>query len=211
MNRNVLNIVAVFFVLVVYITACSDAGNDTSDPGNAKSDTNDIEEEFITKLNADDDRMLCAGVGAILDVEFVQTNDGEQYFINANGMGFKSTEKGEKSILMLVAKEYLEQQPTNFKYQFQMRDAYKLTEKGRKYFIWGEQTCLGDRAATSVVEYTEPAEMMGKTVTEVSFKYDTKVNDLASDLGLEEMILSAVDGKALFIKTNKGWRLEKGW
>ena len=211
MNRNAINISVMLLCLVLCVTGCSDGGNNASESGNVKSDSDSIEEEFIAKLNADDDRMLCAGVDAILDVEFVQTNDGEQYFLNSNGMGFKSTEKGEKSLSKLVEKGYLEQHPTNFKYQFQMRDAYKLTEMGRKYFIWGEQTCLGERTATSVVEYTEPAEMMGKTVTEVSFKYDTKVNDLASDLGLEEMILSAVDGKALFIRTNKGWRLEKAW
>jgi hypothetical protein len=57
--------------------------------------------------------------------------------------------------------------------------------------------------------------MAGMTMTQVKYKYDLELNDLASDLDLKEMLQKKMNlngqDNAVFVKTNKGWRLEKGW
>jgi len=47
---------------------------------------------------------------------------------------------------------------------------YELNEKGREHIIWNKGVCVGRRDVTEIVEYTEPADMMGKAFTEVKIK-----------------------------------------
>jgi len=96
------------------------------------------------------------------------------------------------------------------KYNFQEYTGYELNEKGRKHIIWDKGVCVGRRNITGIVEYTEPADQMGATFTKVTYKYDVIPNDVVADLGLEEKVKAKLpgEGEALFVKTNKGWRLE---
>ena len=100
--------------------------------------------------------------------------------------------------------------------------AYRSEDKGKSWkrikgynFKWGKRVCIGDRIATSVIEYTEPAESSGMTITQVRFAYDIELDEFVHDLELEEALQQDgkmdTEGQALFVKTNKGWRLENGW
>ena len=179
------------------------------------------EDEFLEKLNADEGKNLCYNPKSILSLLLLGEEAGDQYLAVRSGsvMNFykKEQNKGKGMLGKLGQTGYVNMgmPPVKLSYQYVDYDRYKLTEKGRKQFLWGKGLCVGDRLATSVVEYTEPSDLMGRTFTEVNFKYDLRFNDAVSELGLEEKLKSEFDlngeQKAVFVKTNKGWRIEKGW
>lgn len=186
------------------------------------SDSTNLEDEFINVLNSDDDKRFCIGQ-RVLGVDIWGEKDGDQYLVN-DKVGYNEIKEADMMLSKLVEKGYVESGTIKLRVNYQTKDAHKLTEKGRKYFIWGKPLCVGDRTATSIIEYTAPTEMAGMTFTKVDFTYDLVLNEFVSDLDLEEklrnygmdsmgMVDLEMDGKgnATFVQTNKGWRLEEGW
>ena len=175
------------------------------------SDSNGINEsDFIEALNTSERRSICFSKG-VLGLATYGSEDGDQYLAEK----MTALRVGLDTIPKLIEKGYLEKEPIKLRVKFQSHDSYKLTEKGRKYFKWSEPLCIGDTTATNVVEYTEPAENGGTKSTTVTFSYDINLNEFPSDTGLEEQLRKDLgldgEGKALFTKTNKGWRLDKEW
>ena len=183
-----------------------------------------VEDEFIVKLNEDDNREFClsfSDTNYILEMERLKMPNGDIVFTNENRVvqdergQWTRMNLGGAMLLKLAEKGYVEEKPTRIDYTFSRDNGYKLTDKGLKYFPWEKDTCFGNRTATSIIEYTEPAEDDGVTITNVKFAYDVKLNDLTNDLGLENTLREEKDigdeGEALFIKTNKGWNLKWGW
>jgi len=121
---------------------------------------------------------------------------------------------GRVWISKLAKAGYVEKSaPTKIGFNFQTYDGYLLTEKGRKYIRWNEGVCVGRSRVTGIVEYTEPADLGGMTFTRVTYSYETDFNEIVKDLGLEAELRGdrfGLDGKgkATFVKTNRGWRLE---
>ena len=196
MNRNA---VTTLLCIVAILTGCSDAGN--------------IEADFISALNSDEGKHLCIRQGD-LGVTIWGTEDGDQYLIY-NGVGSTAIKEGKRMLSKFVEKGYVNPDPISIKYNFSQHNAYELNDKGHQYFKWGKRVCIGDRIATSIIEYTEPAENSGMTITQVKFAYDIELDKFVHDLELEEALQKDgkmdTEGQALFVKTNKGWRLENGW
>jgi len=167
------------------------------------------ESDFIDALKTSKKAQLCFNGGDVLGVAMFGEKEGEHYL--AEEMTIFRT--GLKTLPKLVEKGYVEREPIKLRVNYQTHNAYKLTEKGRQYFKWGEPICIGDRTVTDIIEYTEPAEDSGTKYTAVTFSYEIKLNDFPSDAGLEEQLRESLgldgEGEALFIKTNKGWRLER--
>ncbi len=173
-----------------------------------------LESEYLDKLKAEIDKEgeRCYGVKDLLDLEFLE-NEGKQYLAVMSGsvMNFYKEQqaKGVELVKDLQQAGYVGGS-TKLKYNFQDHTGYELNEKGRKHIIWDKGVCVGRRNITGIVEYTEPSDLMGRTFTEVTYKYDVVPNDIVSDLGLEDKVKAKLpgEGKAAFVKTNKGWRLE---
>lgn len=166
--------------------------------------------KMIDALNSDAKSAICVSTQSVMGVLLVGQKNGKQYLIA------RYNRPNQGSLLsVLVQKGYVDTKPTQIRYLYQTHYAHELTSKGREYFIWGKPTCLGNRVATSVTEYTEPSTAAGMTITRVSYKYDLKLNDLGNDLNLKEILQKQKNlngqGQAVFVKTNKGWRLEGGW
>lgn len=176
------------------------------------SDSNGIKEsDFIDALNTSERRHICFSEGRVLGLATYGSEDGDQYLAEQ----MTALRIGLDTLPKLIEKGYIEREPIKLRVKFQSHDSYKLTDKGRKYFKWSEPLCIGDTTATNIVEYTEPAENSGTKSTTVTFSYDINLNEFPSDTGLEEQLRESLgldgEGKALFVKTNKGWRLEKEW
>jgi hypothetical protein len=72
--------------------------------------------------------------------------------------------------------------------------------------------CYGERRATAVTEYTEPAQALGTTISRARFQWsvapvDWATSESAARLLQEEQMEG--DGAALFVETSNGWRLEE--
>lgn len=173
-----------------------------------------VEDDFINILNSDNEKHICLDQGSAFGVTLWGEEKGDQYLMNI-GIGYSAKKEGDKMLLKFAAKGFVDPKPKNVRYQFQRHNVYKLTDKGRKYYKWGEPICIGDRSVTYIIEYTEPAEKDGKTITHVKFTYTVKWNEIIRELELEEGLQKEVEesnneGQAVFVKTNKGWRLVKG-
>lgn len=181
------------------------------------SGCSDIESEFIDALNDDmDSRRLCMS-GKEINVSMWELNN--EYYLAEPG---RFDDKGKvKAIPRLIEKDYLSSELTKIKdsrYEHKKVSGYKLTDKGNKYFVWNKPICIGERTATEVVEYTESGEMGGMTFSKVKYTYDIDLNELGADLDIEQELLNKMiygrlkgEGVSMFIKTNKGWRLQGGW
>lgn len=73
--------------------------------------------------------------------------------------------------------------------------------------------CFGGRSVNDIIEFTKPSDFGGMKMTEVTFSYKIDFNDIASKLRIEESLQKAysdpLQGKAVLVETNKGWRVEK--
>ncbi len=173
-----------------------------------------VESEFLEKLKAkvNEEGERCYSVKNFIDLELLESG-GKQYLAVPSGsvMNFYKEQqaRGVEMVKALKQAGYVGG-PTKMKYNFQSHTGYELNDKGREHIIWNKGVCVGRRDATEIVEYTEPADMMGKAFTEVTYKYDLVLNDIVSDLGLMEKVKAKLpgEGTAVFVKTNKGWRLK---
>ncbi len=173
-----------------------------------------LESELLDKLKAEIDKEgeRCYDVKDFLDLVLLE-NGGKQYLAVKSGsvMNFYKEQqaRGVEMVKGLQQAGYVGGSE-KLKYNFQDHAGYELNEKGREHIIWDKGVCVGRRNVTEIVEYTEPGELMGRTFTEVTYKYDVILNDVVPDLGLEDKVKAKLpgEGEAVFVKTNKGWRLE---
>lgn len=176
--------------------------------------SDNLESLFLDKLKAEIDKEgeRCYDENNFLDLELLE-NEGKQYLAVMSGSVMKLYKERQARGVAMVEKlkqaGYLDGSK-KLKYHYQDYMGYELNEKGRKQIIWGKGVCVGHRNITGIVDYTEPYDLMGSTFAEVTYKYDVVLNDIVSDLGLEDKVKDKLPGKgkANFVKTNKGWRLD---
>lgn len=102
---------------------------------------------------------------------------------------------------------------------------YELTEEGKQYYSLGTiknvgamfggagTFCYGKRTVSEIKNFSEPANMMGMTISNVNFSYKiTEVAPWANDANIretykdiEKTITGKNEGKATLVKTNEGW------
>jgi hypothetical protein len=178
-----------------------------------------IESEFIKALNASRDTELCVPAGD-LGVKLWRV-DGRYYLVEQEKSGITGDKSDVQALGRLQKAGYVARDHFTFDghdgWGFPQRNlvGYEISSKGSKHFKWEEKVCLGEKRATKVVEYTEPSQQTGMVMTTVKFKYDVDFNGFVKDVGIEKDLRrswadSSRDGEgdAVFVKTNKGWRLE---
>ncbi len=164
-----------------------------------------VESEFLEKLKADvnEEGERCYSVKNFIDLELLESG-GKQYLAVASGsvMNFYKDQqaRGVAMVKALQQAGYVGGS-TPMKYNYQSHTGYELNDKGREHIIWNKGVCVGRRDVTEIVEYTEPADMRGKTFSEVTYKYDLILNDVVSDLGLEEKVKAKLPGESTAIFT----------
>jgi hypothetical protein len=90
---------------------------------------------------------------------------------------------------------------------------YSLTEKGQQSYSGAPKYnfCYGTPEATSVTEYTEPADMFGTHITQVTFVLGIPAYaDWASDPAIQKRFGTAkpgAKGTATLQLTSEGWRV----
>lgn len=105
--------------------------------------------------------------------------------------------------------------------------AYDLSDDGLKAVVSkGEKTafstpsqqlCYGTPTVDEVVQFTEPADMMGMKLSQVNYRYHLKgLAGWAKNAGMQEAFAQlkrdaadSLEGKAVLVLTNDGWVHEK--
>lgn len=168
-------------------------------------------DKLKTKITEEGER--CYGTKDMLDLEFLESG-GKRYLAVRSGSimnAYKDAQaRGQATVKHLQQAGYLSGTTKKLKYNFGDWIGYVLNDKGREHIDWDKGVCVGSRNVTEIIEYTEPADMMGMTFTKVKYKYEVSTNDIVSDLGLDVKVKAKMpgEGTATFVKTNKGWRLE---
>jgi hypothetical protein len=103
---------------------------------------------------------------------------------------------------------------------------FDLTDAGKKdyaqavgFFAVGEHLCYGHRTVNEIIKWTEPASMLGATVSEVIFTYKVEVDRdwaKAPDIQaafpeINSTLASAHKSqeRAAVVLTNKGWEVSR--
>jgi len=176
-----------------------------------------IESDFVDTLNDDANSKICFSEER-LGVKMWQV-ENKYYLVAKKPDRFMGDSNQVMALEALKENGYVKTEPFVFKAKqfFGPTDTtgYEITGKGSKYFSWDEKVCIGERIATEITEYTEPTENKGMTFTQAKYSYEIKLNDLIDDLEIENDLRKSNVGKkwdgignAIFVKTNKGWRLE---
>src|SRR5262249_24767343 len=121
-----------------------------------------------------------------------------------------------KALGALRARGYAKNDPYMMQVNFAPLPGSEITERGRPRFPESGSVWSGERHDTEIIDYTEAQGGGPVQGSQVNFKYEVEFNDLIRDWGLAEelgkhlTLLRNTGGKgqAMFVKTNKGWRLE---
>ncbi len=176
--------------------------------------SNTPEDEFLEKLKAkyEQEGERCFGI-RFIDLHLYELNDiPDKKFVSVRATS-KAQDSSRVMLDRLMQLGYVENtKPRRFRGDdFASYDGYPLTEKGSKYIRWDEGICVGRIRVTGIQEYTQPGDMGGIIISEVTFTYEADLNEFATQLGLEKRLREEKfdgTGKATFTQTNKGWRLE---
>lgn len=177
-----------------------------------------IEGSLLDALRTDEHRMLCLSPG-VLGIDAFESRDGKRYVAKAGEVSLFATRSSFNALEALRSRGYASDEatslPKNFASYF---DAFELTEKASPFFqadkFTGElDVCIGDKVATEIIEYTEPGEGSG-AFTQAKFNYELRFNDMVDELDVAESLRRDLQGNwpghgnGVFVKTNKGWRVE---
>lgn len=175
--------------------------------------SHNIESQFLASLNASSDKQVCVDESE-LGVSRYSSRDGKSYLAAAD------TQFGGKGPInaldALRDRGYIQKEPFAMQVNFGHVRGYEITEKGLKHFQPRGPVCIGEKHATEIVDYTESQGGGAVQGSQVNFKYEVRFNDMVEDLGLAEALAKNLTlirntegkGSAVFVKTNKGWRLE---
>ncbi len=172
-----------------------------------------VEKQFLDALNASSEKKVCVQPSE-LGVTVYSSRDGKAY-LAAEDPPFGGPPP-VKALDALRARGYAQKEPYMMQVNYAPLPGYEITEKGRPIFPRNGPVCIGERHATEIIDYTESQGGGPVQGSQVNFKYEVEFNDLIKDLGLAEelskhlTLLRNTEGKgqAMFVKTNKGWRLE---
>jgi hypothetical protein len=193
--------------LVLFASAVGCAGCDT------KGDLLDALRE--NDMHGKDQSALCLSP-QLLGVDAIEAKDGKHYVAKVGTFNLNFFGSAVQTLDALREKGYAKREATSIPISWgNTGEAYEITEKGARYFqadsFSGQvNVCLGTKEPTEIVDYTEPPEG-GTTQTLARFRYELELNDLVSDLGVEEALRKELtrdfpgSGMANLMKTNDGW------
>lgn len=177
-----------------------------------------VEGKLLDELRSDEQSELRVQP-QMLGVDAFETDDGRRFVSKAGAFSFMPSSSSVDALEELKKKGYVSQEATTLPQNFASTfDAFEITDKGAKYFRpdafgVGIDVLIGKKTVEEVLEYTEPGKE-GPPMTQARFRYELSFNDFVDDLGIERELETEVarawpgEGMAVFVQTNKGWRLE---
>jgi hypothetical protein len=177
-----------------------------------------VEGKLLDELRSDEHAELCVQP-QMLGVDAFELEDGRRFVSKAGEFSFMPSGSSVDALEKLKQEGYVSREATTLPQNFASTfDAYAITEKGSKYFRpdafgVGIEVLVGKKTVQDVLEYTEPGKE-GPQMTQARFRYAVSFNDFVEDLGIERELENEVarawpgEGMAVFVQTNKGWRLE---
>ncbi len=192
-RNNTLVVFVIYGLISLLIVGCSE------------SLENVFLDQLKTRITKEGER--CYSTRNILGLEYLETEStGKRYLSVRSG---DKGGRGQEMVKRLQKAGYLSGATEKIKFNFSNWVGYELNDKGREHIIWDKGVCVGRRNVTGIIEYTEPADMLGMVLSRVKYKYDVSTNDIVHDLGVEEWVKEKLPGEGVaeFTKTNKGWRL----
>ncbi len=191
------------FFLLVFLAGCS------QDP-------------MVTAIIDGENNKLCVEDND-LGLDTLRLENGQSYVRPGKsggifGISKQKADVGKKIFDSLVDEGYVVNEPRTVTVRLPFGvtnnvNTHAITDKGKSFLSSGDAICIGTRKIKEITEFTEPADMGGMTITEVSFNYDIDYSDQSRDIGLPDIIpslsyLGSGKAKAMLVKTNNGWRLE---
>lgn len=183
------------------------------------SGRSNVEGKLLDELRTGEHSDLCVQP-QMLGVDAFAMEDGRRYVAKAGEFSFMPWSGAVDALEKLKDRGYVSETATTFPQNFASTfDAYEITQKGAKFFRpdafdVGIEVCVGKKTVVEVLEYTEPG-VEGPPMTQARFRYEVSFNGFVDDLGIERELEAEVarawpgEGLAVFVKTNKGWNLER--
>lgn len=184
----------------------------------ACDDPLDADKKSFEKVlqNYYDAHPICAAISFKLPIEFRSDSDADKKrqlepLVRVGLISVATTRKNESTALGKgVAADYLRYAPT--------AGGEKVIRKGANSFLGGTDICFARRKVVNVESFTEPVEVMGMTVSRVTYDYDlkdveqwAKGADIAVAFPQIEAMLAKSDHQAtdVLVQTKQGWKLER--
>lgn len=159
---------------------------------------------------------VCASISFKLPIEFRSDSDAARKqqlepLVRAGLISVETIQKNDSAAPgQALAADYLRYAPTAV--------GEKVIRKGANGFLGGTDICFAHRKVVNVESFTEPVEVMGMTVSRVTYDYDLKDVELwakGADIAVAfpqiETMLAKSDHQAtdVLVQTKQGWKLER--
>ncbi len=159
---------------------------------------------------------VCASISFKLPIEFRSDSDATRKqqlepLVTAGLISVETIQKNDSAAPgQERAADYLRYAPTSV--------GEKVIRKGANSFLGGTDICFARRKVVNVESFTEPVEVMGMTVSRVTYDYDlkdveqwAKGADIAVTFPQIETLLAKSDHQAtdVLVQTKQGWKLER--
>ncbi len=159
---------------------------------------------------------VCTSISFKLPIEFRSDSDAARKkqlepLVRAGLISVETIQKKESATLAIGrAADYLRYAPTAM--------GEKVIRKGANSFLGGTDICFAHRKVVNVESFTEPVEVMGVTVSRVTYDYDlkdveqwAKGADIAGVFPQIEAMLAKSDHQAtdVLVQTKQGWKHER--
>jgi len=159
---------------------------------------------------------VCTSISFKLPIEFRSDSDAARKqqlepLVRAGLISVETPQKNDSAAPgQARAAGYLRYAPTS--------EGKKVIRKGANGFLGGTDICFAHRKVVNVESFTEPVEVMGMTVSRVTYDYDLKDVQLwakgADIVGIFpqiETMLAKPDHQAadVLVQTKQGWKHER--
>lgn len=159
---------------------------------------------------------VCASISFKLPIELRNDSDADKKrqlepLVGVGLISVKTIQKNESAAPgQARAPDYLRYAPTSV--------GEKVIRKGANGFLGGTDICFAHRKVVNVESFTEPVEVMGITVSRVTYDYDlkdveqwAKGADIAGIFPQIETMLAKPDHQAteVLVQTKQGWKHER--
>jgi len=183
----------------------------------ACDDPLDADKKSFEKVlqNYYDAHPICAAISFKLPIEFRSDSDADKKrqlepLVRVGLISVKTIQKNESATPgQARAADYLRYAPT--------AEGENVIRKGANSFLGGTDICFAHRRVVNVESLTEPVEVMGMTVSHVTYDYDlkdveqwAKGADIAVAFPQIETMLAKPDNQAtdVLVQTKQGWKHE---
>ena len=166
--------------------------------------------------NYNDAHPVCASISFKLPIDLRSDSDAGRKqqlepLVRAGLISVETIQKNDSAAPgQARAADYLRYAPTS--------EGKEVIRRGANSFLGGTDICFAHRKVVNVESFTEPVEVMGMTVSRVTYNYDlkglgqwVKAPEIAAAFPQIETMLAKSDHQAtdVLVQTKRGWKHER--